>query len=123
MLRFVVPSTPGIGSDIKRPGVTEVAYDRTPLRATHSMLQLWRVVVTDLPRVTQPVLIFRSPSDHVVPASSTALVKERIGSTDVTEVLCEDSYHVATLDHDADRIVQGTLAFVERMVAEQEAAR
>jgi len=123
VLRFVVPSTPGIASDIARPGVTELAYDRTPLHATHSMLQLWRVVVADLPRVTQPVLIFRSPSDHVVPASSTALVKERIGSTDVTEVLCEDSHHVATLDHDAERIVQGTLAFVERVVAEQEAPR
>jgi carboxylesterase len=63
------------------------------------------------------VLLFRSPQDHVVPASSSALVLARIASTDVTEVLCEDSYHVATLDNDAERIVKESLAFVERIAA------
>jgi carboxylesterase len=119
VMRLLIPSTPGIGSDIKRPEVSELAYDRTPLQALYSMTRLWKVVVAELPAVTQPVLIFRSPEDHVVPASSTALIKERIGSADVTEVLCEDSYHVATLDNDADLIAEGTLSFVQRVVAEQ----
>jgi carboxylesterase len=119
VMRLLIPSTPGIGSDIKRPEVSELAYDRTPLQALYSMTRLWKVVVAELPAVTQPVLIFRSPDDHVVPASSTALIKERIGSADVTEVLCEDSYHVATLDNDADLIAEGTLSFVQRVVAEQ----
>jgi carboxylesterase len=123
VMRFLVPSTPGIGNDIKRPDVSELAYDRNPLHAVYSMTRLWKVVVADLPSVTQPVLIFRSPEDHVVPASSTALIMERVGSTDVTEVLCEDSYHVATLDNDADLIADGTLSFVQRVVAEQGSPR
>jgi carboxylesterase len=123
VMRFLVPSTAGIGNDIKRPDVSELAYDRNPLHAVYSMTRLWKVVVADLPSVTQPVLIFRSPEDHVVPASSTALIMERVGSTDVTEVLCEDSYHVATLDNDADLIADGTLSFVQRVVAEQGSPR
>jgi len=115
VVRFVLPSLPGIASDIKRPGVTELAYDRSPLRAAYSLTQLWKAVVPDLAAVHQPVLIFRSPEDHVVPASSTALIRKRISSTDVTEVLCSDSYHVATLDNDAERIIKESQAFVDRV--------
>jgi carboxylesterase len=73
--------------------------------------------VSDLAKVTQPVLIFRSPQDHVVEPSNARLLLSRISSTDVEEVLCENSYHVATLDHDADRITEGSLAFVRRLTA------
>lgn len=123
VLRWVVASMPGVGNDIKRPGVTELAYSRAPLHALHSMLQMWRSVIRDLPAVTQPVLVYRSLVDHVVPASSTALILERIGSADVTEELCTDSYHVATLDNDAERISAGTLAFAAGLHAGAGGAR
>jgi carboxylesterase len=115
VLKLVVPSLPGIGSDVKKPGVTELAYTRTPLKALHSMVQAQSQVVADLPRITQPVLLFRSPQDHVVPPSSSALVLSRLGSTDVTEVLCENSFHVATIDNDAEAIFTGSVAFIERV--------
>jgi carboxylesterase len=117
VIRHIVPSLPGIGSDIKRAGSTELAYDRTPLNALHSMLQMTRRIVADLPKVTQPLLLFRSTEDHVVPASSSALILERVGSTQVTEILCADSYHVATLDHDAPLIHRESLAFVSRLAS------
>jgi len=34
----------------------------------------------------------------------------------VTEVVLPDSYHVATLDHDAPLIVRDSIAFVRRLV-------
>jgi carboxylesterase len=34
---------------------------------------------------------------------------------DVTEILLEHSYHVATLDHDADRIFEESLGFIGRL--------
>ena len=115
VLRHLVPSMPGIGSDIKKPGETELAYDRTPLHALHSMLGAYREVVRDLPEVTQPVLLLRSSADHVVPASSSALVLSRISSTDVTEVHLDDSYHVATLDNDAPKMVGASVDFAHRL--------
>jgi len=119
VLKHLVPSLAGIGSDIALAGATELAYARTPLRALHSVLALWDVVVRDLPRVTQPVLLLRSARDHVVPASSSALLLARISSTDVTEIVLEDSYHVATLDHDASRIFAESVRFVERVCGER----
>ena len=114
VLKHVVGSLGAIGNDVKKPGVTELAYTRTPLKAAHSQLVAWQSVVRDLPEVTQPVLLLRSPQDHVVSASSSALILSRISSLDVTEILLEDSYHVATIDNDAQRIFDESAKFIER---------
>lgn len=108
----VVPSIPGIGSDIKKPDVTEQAYDRSPLRAAYSLAQLWKVTRADLGRLTQPVLLYRSRIDHVVEPVSGRLLIEGASSTEVHEVVLEDSYHVATLDNDAQLIFDGSVEFV-----------
>ena len=115
VLRRLAPSIAGIASDIRLAGVTELAYDRTPLHALSSMLQLWALTVRDLPEITQPVLLMQSDEDHVVPASSSELLLSRISSTDVTHVRLADSYHVATLDHDAHVIHDRSVEFVERV--------
>ena len=108
----VVPSLKAIGDDIKKPGVTEHAYDRTPLRAATSLAQLWKVVRADLGKVTQPLLVFRSAEDHVVEPTSGAVLMRSVASTDVREIVLTDSYHVATLDNDAPLIFAESLAFV-----------
>jgi carboxylesterase len=114
VLKHLVGSLAGVSNDIKREGVTELAYTRTPLKAAHSQFVAWQSIIRDLPEVTQPVLLLRSPQDHVVPASSSALILSRISSRDVTEILLEDSYHVATIDNDAPRIFDESAKFIER---------
>lgn len=115
VLRHVVPSTAGIAGDTRKEGVTEVGYSRVPLHAAHSMGQLFRVLRHDLPQVTQPLLVMHSREDHVVAPSDSLLVHDRVSSLDRTRVVLEDSYHVATLDHDAERIHQETDAFITRL--------
>lgn len=114
VLKHVVPSFPGIANDIKKPGVEEHGYTRTPLRAVHSMMQAWGPLVADLPKVRVPVLYLRSTVDHVVDESSEPLITRGV-SGDVTVVRLEDSYHVATLDNDLPRIVDETLSFLARV--------
>jgi carboxylesterase len=115
ILRRLTGSFPGIASDIKKEGAAELAYDRLPLNALASFLHLQADVVIRLPDVHQPLLLLRSAADHVVPASSSRLVVERVSSTDLTEIVLEDSYHVATLDNDAERIVKESVAFISRL--------
>jgi carboxylesterase len=115
VLQTVLPSLPGIGNDIKQAGQDELCYDRVPLKALWSQTKLWSTVVRDLPEVTQPVIVWHSVEDHVVPTSSSELLLSRISSQDVTEHILHDSYHVATLDHDAPRIFEQSVAFIERL--------
>ncbi len=122
LLRHLVPSMPGIASDIARPGVRELAYDRNPLHAAHSLLQLFSTVRADLHKVSAPILLLRSEVDHVVPASSSSLIMAEVSSGEVHEVVLANSYHVATLDHDAQQVIEAGLAFVARMSADVEGA-
>ena len=115
VVRHLLPSLPGIANDVAKPGVNEGGYVRTPLHAAHSMSRLTRLVQSELPQITQPLLLFRSPQDHVVSPASGAMLLSRISSTDVEERLCERSFHVATLDHDAEYIFEGSLDFVRRL--------
>jgi carboxylesterase len=115
VLKHLLGAMPGIGSDIKKDGVLEDAYRRTPLKAAHSMMSAWPVLVADLGSVTAPLLYFRSAVDHVVDELSEPLILDRIGSTDVTVTRLEDSFHVATVDNDAQRIFEESAAFVARV--------
>ncbi|MER6912982.1 alpha/beta fold hydrolase [Streptomyces sp. NPDC000594] len=118
LVRHLVPSTPGISSDIAKEGGYEVGYDRVPLHAAHSLRNFLRLVDAELPQVTQPLVLLHSPQDHVVPPVDSARILGRVSSTDVTEILLEQSYHVATLDHDAERIFQESHDFVCRFAPE-----
>ncbi|MGW3143097.1 alpha/beta hydrolase [Streptomyces sp. NPDC001177] len=113
--RHLVRTTKGIASDIAKPGAAETGYDRVPLHAAHSLRTFFRLLDGELPQVTQPLLLLRSAQDHVVPPADSARILSRVSSLDVTEVVLEQSYHVATLDHDADRIFEESLAFTGRL--------
>lgn len=109
---WLVKSRPGIGSDIKKESTTELSYDRTPVQAFASLQQLWKVVIADFGRLTAPVLMYRSNEDHVVEPLSAGLLKQGASATTVREVLLHDSYHVATMDNDAQTIFDGSVEFI-----------
>ncbi|MGI8869542.1 MAG: alpha/beta hydrolase [Mycobacteriales bacterium] len=108
----VVPSLSAVTGDIKKPGVTETGYAVTPLRAAASLRALLRVVRADLPAVTAPTLLFRSAVDHVLSDVSAHAVLDEIASTDLTDRVLTESYHVATLDYDGPRIVAEAVHWV-----------
>jgi len=113
LLQWIVPSVPAIGSDIAAK-VEEQAYDRTPVKATASMMQMWTDVRACLDLVTCPVLVFRSAEDHVVPRKSTRFILSHVSSADITEQVLTRSYHVATMDYDKQTIIDESLAFLAK---------
>ncbi|MGW0789407.1 alpha/beta hydrolase [Streptomyces sp. NPDC002911] len=113
--RHVVRTTKGLTGDIALAGAAEVGYDRVPLHAAHSLRSFFRLVDADLPQVTQPLVLLHSPQDHVVPPADSARILSRVSSRDVEEILLEQSYHVATLDHDAERIFDESYRFIGRL--------
>ncbi|MGJ9411990.1 alpha/beta hydrolase [Aeromicrobium sp. CF4.19] len=117
LLKWVVPSIPAIGGDIAKPGQDEVAYPRTPLKALHSMVRLWSDIIPRLGEVTTPLLFFRAPQDHVVDGQTIELVRSRVGSRVAEFVELHDSYHVATIDHDAELIERRSAEFIAEHVS------
>ena len=117
VLKYLVGGFPALGNDIKKPGANEYPYPKTPLKALHTFVVQWKQLIADLPRITQPFLMFRSVEDHVVDSSSAPIITAQVSSRDLTERLLENSYHVATLDNDAELIFEESAAFVARIAA------
>lgn len=115
VVKHLVGSFPGISNDIAKPGMDEVAYDRTPLKAAHSMMNMWSVVRDDIALVRQPLLLFRSAQDNVVEASNAEWILTHVASSDTEGVVLPNSYHVATLDYDAQAITDGSVQFIKRL--------
>ena len=108
-----MPATvPGIGSDIKKPGVVELAYKEVPVPAFRQAYALFSVTHDLLPKVTCPVLVIQSRDDHVVDPSNGPRIVRRLGSSRIDLRWLNDSYHVATLDNDLPLICSETLAFI-----------
>ncbi len=114
VLKLVVPSLKGIASDIKNDQVTEAGYDRVPVKAAATLPGLWRITQQHLAELKQPILVYRSVTDHVVGPGSLKLLRQSVpaGQLDVRELA--DSYHVATLDNDAEVIFSGSLEFIRQ---------
>ena len=115
LLKYAMRSVDAIANDVAQPGQTEVAYPRTPLRALHSQTKMWAAIRKDLDRIDQPLLIYRSRQDHIVDASSLPVITAGVRSRDLTVVALERSYHVATLDYEAEQIFAGSASFFRRL--------
>jgi carboxylesterase len=112
VMKLFVRSLKGIVSDIAKPGAAELGYDRIPVKAAATLPGLWRITQAQLSKVTQPVLIYRSTTDHVVGPASVRLLRAALPEGQLEVRDCPDSYHVATLDNDAGAIFTGSLDFV-----------
>jgi carboxylesterase len=113
----VVPAQKGVGNDIKKEAQNELPYDRIPARGIAHLARFLGTVGKELSSVRQPVVVFNSPEDHVVPKGTAKWLMERLGSREKELVELPNSYHVATLDHDAELIFERTHELAERVTA------
>lgn len=115
-LRYVMPSVSSIGSDVNKPDVREKTTSRTPVAAYASLRQLWKVTRPELARITVPLRIFTSAEDHVVSPRNSAVIRAGVRSKDVEATVLPRSFHVATLDYDAETIFSGSVEFMNRQL-------
>lgn len=110
--RAAPATVPGIGSDIKAPGVRELAYPEVPTASIRELFALVGVTRALLPRVTCPALVIQSRDDHVVEPANGPRIVRHLGSRQVELLWLENSFHVATLDHDRDLICRRCIDFI-----------
>ncbi len=109
LARLFTKTVKGVGNDIKRTGQDEIVYERIPLRAAGQMGKLLRTADAELPSLTLPLVVFSAPEDHTVKAANSRRVYERAGSEQKEFVTLPNSYHVATLDYDAEMLFERVL--------------
>lgn len=115
ILPVVPASSAGLVKNDIAKGGDEKAYEMVPARAGNSFLKELGRIRRGIEKLHVPVLVAYSPQDHSVsPESSRALLKLLPGP-DVTELVLERSYHLATLDHDFELLVERITGFADRV--------
>ena len=109
-------SRASVGDDIKKPGVTEWGYDALPLRGVAQLHKYLKLARAGLPMIKTPTLLFHSVDDHVLPVTNTDIIMSELGASDKRRIELANSYHVATLDYDAETIFENSRIFIEEHV-------
>jgi carboxylesterase len=107
---------PGIGSDIKAAGVTELAYAEAPVACLRDVYLAQAATGDMLHNIRCPLLVIQSREDHVVMPANGHRIVQKVGSSDVRLLWLDNSYHVATLDNDKELIVERTGAFIREIL-------
>lgn len=115
IIKIFIKSVPAVASDIKDLNSKEIAYERTSTNGVNEMMKMLKEVKKMQPNILQPVLIFKSKEDHIVPEISATFTMEKIGSKDKELIWLENSYHVAPLDYDKELIVEKSLDFISKV--------
>ncbi len=108
--RFIPEGAP----DIKDPDAKEITYDSVPLTAINELQKLLDETQDRLWQVRIPALIMTSKEDHVVPPADSLQIMQEISSKKKEQILLNNSYHVASLDFDKEKIAQFCNQFVNK---------
>lgn len=101
-------------SDISDPTATELGYETLPLQPMLSLYAGAATTLANLSTITAPTLVITSRQDHVVPAESSQLVVEALGSL-ARQVWLEKSFHVATLDVEQQLLSNTIVDFIANL--------
>jgi carboxylesterase len=107
---------PPVGSDIALEGATENAYPATPVPPLLTMFDAADRFATRLGEITCPTLVITSRQDHVVPPSDSEFLAGQVAGP-VEHVWLEQSYHVATIDHDGPEVSRRIVEFAQKVTA------
>ena len=92
-------------------------FDETPLRPLASLVEDGLAPMADrYGEITCPLLLLTSPQDHVVDPTASDLLAAKV-SGPVERVTLERSYHVATVDYDAELIQEKAVEFGRKVTA------
>jgi carboxylesterase len=107
--RFIPEGNP----DIKDKRIEEITYEQVPSKAINQLLNLMEHTRRQLDNISCPILLFHSLEDHVVPARCSNHIYDTVASQNKELIALKNSYHVASLDYDKDKIIEHAFRFID----------
>jgi carboxylesterase len=117
LLQYVLPFVPrdvaGLPTnDIACPGVEEGSYPMVSARAAQSLIGELPRIRAQLLDLEQPLFVAYSPRDHSVAPKNAEELLDLVGSSQITRLVTDRSYHVPMLDYDAPRLEEALVRFL-----------
>jgi len=89
-------------------------YTVYPLKAAHEFFKLQRIVLSDLFKVFQPVILFQGKYDQTIGQDCGTIIINTIQSADKEIVWMNHSGHVMLLDREFELIAERTFQFLQK---------
>lgn len=86
-----------------------------PLACLYQHHLLSKLVKKEMSRVKTPILILHAKEDDMTSPRNAEYLFRRIGSTDKSLVILEDSYHMITIDKEKDKVASEVTNFINRL--------
>lgn len=90
-----------------------ISYDKYPLKALSSMLELIEKVKENLPSITNPTLIIQSRVEKTVKYKSASYINKNIGSNKKQIIWLENSGHMIVLDSQREAVFEKISEFLK----------
>lgn len=87
-------------------------YKKLPLSCVKSFLEFHKLMKTEIPQVTTPVLIMHGLKDRTLLPENAQILYDRIGSTEKRLVWLERSGHAITVDSDKEEVFSECHKFI-----------
>lgn len=114
ILRLAAPFVAQIGrASLDRADLWQ-GYPNLPLKGALQLLKFQKAVLAELPKIHQPLLICQGRLDTTVHPQAGELILRAVRSKVKEHHWLEKSSHVITLDQELERVVEITLAFIEK---------
>lgn len=93
------------------------SYDAFPLKAAASLFDLQRIVRSELPDISTPIMIFQGRHDDTIDAMGAVYAHKQIGSVDKELVILNESCHLILLDKQMPQVQEMTNEFIVRILS------
>lgn len=119
MLRRIRAIPKFYGSDVRDPRTKaeNPCYKAIPTRALAELAAFMRVVDTELPRITCPVLVLHGAHDHTAPVGCASRIADKTKA--VRMRILPRSYHLIAADVEKDIVAGEVISFLRRHAHEQ----
>ena len=117
LLRLISPFVTGIRKGTISNVTKWQGYPINPLKMGVQVVDLQKVVIDLLPRVTQPILIVGAGKDATVDPVSLKIIYDNVNSKVKELHWMENAAHTVLLDPELDKVVAITLDFMERVLS------
>ncbi|MEO6796508.1 MAG: alpha/beta fold hydrolase [Candidatus Dormibacter sp.] len=106
---------PGDDCDLGDPSALRFlhSYARRPTVCIESLLQLLRILETELPTITTPALILHGRRDRTVDVGNAPFILDQLGSVDKRLLWFEGSGHTITVDLERNQVNAAVLQWLQ----------
>jgi carboxylesterase len=117
MLRRIRAIPKFYGSDVRDPHTKaeNPCYKAIPTRALAELAAFMRVVDTELPRITCPVLVLHGAQDHTAPVGCASRIADKTRAARMR--ILPRSYHLIAADVEKDLVAEEVISFLRRHAA------